>query len=209
MPQLPVFNTRGEQVGEITLSAELFAAPISEPSMHQVVVAYLAAQRQGTHATLTRGRVRGGGRKPWRQKGTGRARVGSTRSPLWRAGGVTFGPAPRDYRFKVHRRVRRLALRSAFSSKALAEDIIVLDDLAMAEPKTKLMKEILGNLKVANKALIITGEPAQNVYLSARNIPGIAVTFAPVVNVYDLLHHDKLIMTRGAVAKIEEVFARA
>ncbi|MCL2548110.1 MAG: 50S ribosomal protein L4 [Symbiobacteriaceae bacterium] len=209
MPQLPVYNTHGEQVGEIELAASVFEAPISEPSLHQAVVAYLAAQRQGTHSTLRRGEVKGGGHKPWRQKGLGRARAGSSRSPLWRKGGVTFGPKPREYRFKMHRQVRRQAMRSALSVKVRDQEVIILEDLTLEAPKTKEIVRLLDNLKVERKALIVTGTPQQNVYLSARNLPGISVTFAPVINVYDLLLHDQLIMTKEAVAKIEEVFSRA
>lgn len=209
MPQQPVLNTQGAQVGSIELSDAIFASEISTPSMHQAVVAYLAAQRQGTHSTLKRGEVRGGGKKPWRQKGTGHARVGSTRSPLWRKGGVTFGPKPRDYRIKMNKQIRRLAIRSALSSKVADKDLIVLESIAFDAPKTKSMVQVLNNLKVERKALIVTGTPEQNVYLSARNLPGISVTFAGSINVYDLLLHDKLILTREAVAKIEEVFANA
>ena len=209
MPQLPVLNTEGEKVGDIELNPAVFAVEISTASMHQMVVSYLAAQRQGTHSTLKRGEVRGGGRKPWRQKGLGRARAGSTRSPIWRGGGVTFGPKPRDYRFKTHRQVRRLAIRSALSSKILEENVIIIDDIALDAPKTKDIQRILGNLNVQRKALIVTGEPQRNVYLSARNLPGVQVTFGATINVYDLLLHDKLILTKGAVARIEEVFAHA
>lgn len=209
MPQLPVLNIQGDKVGEITLNEAVFAAPISSASMHQAVVAYLAAQRQGTHSTLKRGEVRGGGRKPWRQKGTGHARVGSIRSPLWRKGGVTFGPKPRDYRFKMHKQVRRQAMRSALTSKLNDQEMIVLDKINFDAPKTKDMVALLGNLKVDRKALIVTGSPEQNIYLSARNIPGVSVTFADVINVYELLLHDKVIFTQEAVKKIEEVYTRA
>ncbi|MPM12775.1 50S ribosomal protein L4 [bioreactor metagenome] len=207
MPQVAVYNTLGEKTGEMSLCETLFAAEVSEPSLHQAVVAYLAAQRQGTHSTLTRAEVRGGGKKPWRQKGTGRARVGSTRSPLWRKGGVTFGPKPRDYRIKMHKNVKRIAMRSAFTSKVLDQDLIILESLDMSAPKTKEMVTLLKNLKVDRKALFITADPEKNVYLSARNLPGISVTFAGSVNVYDILLHDKLIILKDAVGKLEEVFA--
>ena len=207
MPQVAVYNTLGEKTGEMSLCETLFAAEVSEPSLHQAVVAYLAAQRQGTHSTLTRAEVRGGGKKPWRQKGTGRARVGSTRSPLWRKGGVTFGPKPRDYRIKMHKNVKRIAMRSAFTSKVLDQDLIILESLDMSAPKTKEMVTLLKNLKVDRKALFITADPEKNVYLSARNLPGISVTFVGSVNVYDILLHDKLIILKDAVGKLEEVFA--
>lgn len=207
MPQVAVYNTLGEKVGEMSLCETLFAAEISEPSLHQVVVAYLAAQRQGTHSTLKRSEVRGGGRKPWRQKGTGRARAGSIRSPLWRKGGVTFGPKPRDYRIKIHKNVRRIAIRSAFSSKVLDQDLIILENLDIANPKTKDMVALLKNLKIDRKALFITADPEKNIYLSARNLPGISVTFSGSVNVYDILLHDKLVIVKDAVGKLEEVFA--
>lgn len=207
MPQVAVYNTLGEKVDEMSLCETLFAAEISEPSLHQAVVAYLAAQRQGTHSTLTRAEVRGGGKKPWRQKGTGRARVGSIRSPLWRKGGVTFGPKPRDYRIKIHKNVKKIAIRSAFSSKVLDQDLIILESLNMSAPKTKEMIALLKNLKVDRKALFITADPEKYVYLSARNLPGISVTFSGSVNVYDILLHDKLIIVKDAVSKLEEVFA--
>lgn len=207
MPQVAVYNTLGEKVDEMSLCETLFAAEISEPSLHQAVVAYLAAQRQGTHSTLTRAEVRGGGKKPWRQKGTGRARVGSIRSPIWRKGGVTFGPKPRDYRIKIHKNVKRIAIRSAFSSKVLDQDLIILESLNMSAPKTKEMVALLKNLKVDRKALFITADPEKYVYLSARNLPGISVTFSGSVNVYDILLHDKLIIVKDAVGKLEEVFA--
>ena len=207
MPQVAVYNTLGEKVGDMSLCETLFAAEVSEPSLHQAVVAYLAAQRQGTHSTLTRSEVRGGGKKPWRQKGTGRARAGSIRSPIWRKGGVTFGPKPRDYRIKIHKHVKRMAIRSAFSSKVQDQDLIILDSLNMSAPKTKEMVALLKNLKVDRKALFITADPEKNVYLSARNLPGISVTFSGSINVYDILLHDKLIIVKDAVGKLEEVFA--
>ena len=207
MPQVAVYNTLGEKVGDMSLCETLFAAEVSEPSLHQAVVAYLAAQRQGTHSTLTRSEVRGGGKKPWRQKGTGRARAGSIRSPIWRKGGVTFGPKPRDYRIKIHKNVKRIAIRSAFSSKVQDQDLIILDSLNMSAPKTKEMVALLKNLKVDRKALFITADPEKNVNLSARNLPGISVTFSGSINVYDILLHDKLIIVKDAVGKLEEVFA--
>jgi large subunit ribosomal protein L4 len=207
MPQVAVYNTLGEKVDEMSLCETLFAAEISEPSLHQAVVAYLAAQRQGTHSTLSRAEVRGGGKKPWRQKGTGRARAGSIRSPIWRKGGVTFGPKPRDYRIKIHKNVKRIAIRSAFTSKVQDQDLIILESLNMSAPKTKDMVALLKNLKIDRKALFITADPEKYIYLSARNLPGISVTFSGSVNVYDILLHDKLIIVKDAVCKLEEVFA--
>lgn len=207
MPQVAVYNTLGEKVGEMSLCESLFATEVSEPSLHQAVVAYLAAQRQGTHSTLLRSEVRGGGKKPWRQKGTGHARAGSSRSPIWRKGGVAFGPKPRDYRIKMHKNVKRIAMRSAFTSKVNDQDLIILDSLDMTSPKTKEMVALLKNLKIDRKALFITAGPDKNVYLSARNLPGISVTFSGSVNVYDILLHDKLIIVKDAVGKLEEVFA--
>ncbi len=207
MPQVAVYNTLGEKVGEMSLCESLFATEVSEPSLHQAVVAYLAAQRQGTHSTLLRSEVRGGGKKPWRQKGTGHARAGSSRSPIWRKGGVAFGPKPRDYRIKMHKNVKRIAMRSAFTSKVNDQDLIILENLDMTSPKTKEMVTLLKNLKIDRKALFITAGPEKNVYLSARNLPGISVTFSGSVNVYDILLHDKLIIVKDAVGKLEEVFA--
>ncbi|MCE5196709.1 MAG: 50S ribosomal protein L4 [Negativicutes bacterium] len=207
MPQVAVYNTLGEKVGEMSLCESLFATEVSEPSLHQAVVAYLAAQRQGTHSTLLRSEVRGGGKKPWRQKGTGHARAGSSRSPIWRKGGITFGPKPRDYRIKMHKNVKRIAMRSAFTSKVNDQDLIILESLDMTSPKTKEMVTLLKNLKIDRKALFITAGPEKNVYLSARNLPGISVTFSGSVNVYDILLHDKLIIVKDAVGKLEEVFA--
>lgn len=207
MPQVAVYNTLGEKVGEMSLCESLFATEVSEPSLHQAVVAYLAAQRQGTHSTLLRSEVRGGGKKPWRQKGTGHARAGSSRSPIWRKGGVAFGPKPRDYRIKMHKNVKRIAMRSAFTSKVNDQDLIILESLDMTSPKTKEMVALLKNLKIDRKALFITAGPDKNVYLSARNLPGISVTFSGSVNVYDILLHDKLIIVKDAVGKLEEVFA--
>ncbi len=207
MPTVALYNTQGEQVGEISLADSVFGVKVNEAAMHQAVLAYLANQRQGTADTKTRTEVRGGGRKPWRQKGTGRARHGSIRSPIWKGGGVVFGPHPRSYRMGLPKKVKRLALKSALSSKVNAGAIIVLDQLAMTEPKTREMVRVLGNLKAGRKVLIVTDTPQENVIKSARNIPGVKTTNAGQLNVYDILNNDNLIITRDAVVRVEEVFA--
>lgn len=207
MLQVQVLNQTGEKVSELTLNELVFGIEPNNQVIYEVVKAQRAAMRQGTHDVLNRGEVRGGGKKPWRQKGTGRARAGSIRSPIWRKGGVTFGPKPRDYRIKIHKNVKRIAIRSAFSSKVQDQDLIILDSLNMSAPKTKEMVALLKNLKVDRKALFITADPEKNVYLSARNLPGISVTFSGSINVYDILLHDKLIIVKDAVGKLEEVFA--
>lgn len=197
----------GKQVGEIELSDAIFGITPNVSVMHDVVRNYLANRRQGTHSTLTRAEVRGGGRKPWRQKGTGRARQGSIRSPQWTHGGVVFGPKPRSYRFSLNRKVKRLALKSALSSKALAGDIIVVDNLQLDMIKTKAMVSFLTAVGAEKGALVVTPEPRRNVILSARNIPGVKTTIADVLNVYDILNGHKFIVDRQAVSRIEEVFA--
>jgi len=205
MPKVALYNVEGKQVGEIELRDDIFGIEVNEYVMHDVVTMQLANKRQGTAATKTRAEVRGGGRKPWRQKGTGRARAGSIRSPLWVGGGATFGPQPRSYRYAIPKKVRRLALRSALSAKIKDNGIIVLEDLALAEAKTKAMVSILKNLNVDRKALVITAEKNENVERSSSNIPGISSTLAQNLNVYDVLAHDKLVITKDAVAKVEEV----
>src|SRR5690554_166901 len=184
MPKVAVHNTKGEQVGELELSPAIFAAPVNEAAIHEVVVAYLANQRRGTASTKTRGLVRGGGRKPWRQKGTGRARHGSTRSPIWTGGGTVFGPHPRDYTVRLPKKIKRAALKSALTSKFNNDEIIVLDELAMEAPKTKEILQILKNLKVQGKAVIITADSAPAVYKSARNIPGVSTSIVNNINTY-------------------------
>ncbi|CCO07800.1 50S ribosomal protein L4 [Desulforamulus hydrothermalis] len=206
MPKVALYNVNGEQVGEVELKDEVFGIEPHESVLHDAVTMQLANQRQGTHDTKTRAEVSGGGRKPWRQKGTGRARVGSIRSPLWRKGGTIFGPHPRDYSFSLPKKVRRLALKSALSSKVKSNNIIVLDALTIDAPKTKEMVRILNNLN-ANKALVVTAERDVNVEKSARNIAGVKPLKAEGVNVYDLLKYTKLVITKDAVAKIEEVLA--
>lgn len=197
----------GKQVGEIELSDAIFGVTPNLSVMHDVVRNHLANRRQGTHSTLTRAEVRGGGRKPWRQKGTGRARHGSIRSPQWTHGGIVFGPKPRSYRFSLNKKTRRLALKSALSSKALAGDIIVVDNLQLDEVKTKNMVNFLKAVGAENGALVVTPNPRENVILSSRNIPGVKTTIADVINVYDILNGSKFIVDREAVSRIEEVFA--
>lgn len=207
MPKVAVYDMRGTQVGEIDLNDKVFGIEPNEAVMQQFVKMQLANKRQGTASTKTRAEVRGGGRKPWKQKGTGRARVGSTRNPIWRGGGIVFGPKPRDYSYSLPRKVRRLALKSALSSKMQDRSIIVIDFLAFEEPKTKLMLETLDLLNAAEKTLVVTADGDVNVYKSARNIPGVKSLRADYINVFDILKYDTLLMTRDAVAKVEEVFA--
>jgi len=209
MPKVAVFDITGKQTGEIELSDDVFGVEVNPAVMHQAVVMQLANQRQGTAATKTRGLVRGGGRKPWRQKGTGRARAGSIRSPLWVGGGTVFGPQPRSYSFRMPRKARRLALKSALSSKVESGELVVLEELRMAEPKTKEFIKILTNLNAAAaKALVVLGEPDLTVEKSSRNIPNVKAITSSGINVYDLLYHDKVLLTRDAVAKIEEVLGQ-
>ncbi|MGI9953008.1 50S ribosomal protein L4 [Moorellaceae bacterium AZ2] len=206
MPKVAVYNTQGQQVGEIELDDRVFGIEVNEAALHEAVVAQLAARRRGTADTKTRSEVRGGGRKPWRQKGTGRARVGSIRSPLWRGGAVVFGPRPRDYGYKLPKKVRRLALRSALSAKVQEGNLIVLDNLALSRPRTKDMLGILKALRVEeDKALIVTADKDRNIELSARNLPGVTLVPSQGINVYDILAHDKLVITREAVERVQEV----
>lgn len=207
MPKVAVYNTSGAQVGEIELNDAVFGIEPHVHVMHSAVVAQQASLRLGTHKVKGRSEVRGGGRKPWRQKGTGRARHGSIRSPQWVGGGVVFGPTPRSYGFKLPKKVRRLAIKSALSSKVVDNDIVVLDELQMSQPKTKEFANILKNLKVDRKALVVAAEFDDTIALSARNIPGVKFTTADGINVLDVLKHDKLIITREAVQKVEEVLA--
>ena len=207
MPTVALYNTDGKKVGDIELNESVFGAEIRPDVMHEVVVNYLANQRQGTQSTKTRTEVRGGGIKPWRQKGTGRARQGSIRAPQWVGGGVALGPKPRDYRYAVNKKVRRLALKSALSSKVVDGDIIVLEDLKLESIKTKQVTTILKNLGVEDKALIVLPENDKNVVLSARNIEGVATTFVGAINTYEVLKYTKCIIVKDAVAKLEEVYA--
>ncbi|MCL1989971.1 MAG: 50S ribosomal protein L4 [Defluviitaleaceae bacterium] len=207
MPNLALLNQEGSQVGEITLNADIFGIEPHEQALFDAVLLQRASLRQGTHKTKTRTEVRGGGRKPWKQKGTGRARQGSIRSPQWRGGGVVFGPTPRSYNLKMNRKVRRLALKSALSFKVLESELVVLNELTLAAPKTKEMVGILNNLNVDKKVLLVVGADNDNALLAARNIASVKIIPATGVNVLDLLDARKVIMTQDAVKHIEEVLA--
>ena len=202
---VPVHNMSGEKVEELELRDDIFAVPINGPVMHQALVRQLANARLGTHKTKTRGEVSGGGRKPWRQKGTGRARHGSIREPQWRGGGIVFGPRPRSYRQKMPRKMRRLALKSALSVKAAGEQIIVLDALEMPEPKTREMETILDNLDIYDTVLILLPERNTNVEKSANNLPYVKTLQAQYLNVRDILGYDYLVMPLGALKAIETI----
>lgn len=206
MPKATVYDMTGKQVGEIELSEAVFGIEPNEVAMFEAVKNHLANRRQGTQSTLTRAEVRGGGKKPWRQKGTGRARQGSIRSPQWTHGGIALGPKPRDYSYRLNKKYRRLALQSALSAKAAAGEIIVVDNLDLSEVKTKSMVSFL-NAVEADKALVVTPEVRENVVKSARNIPGVKTTTATIINVYDILNHGKFIVDKSAIEKISEVFA--
>ena len=205
MPNVSLYNQSGSKVGEIDLKDTIFGIEPNNHILFEAIVMQRASMRQGSHKVKNRSEVRGGGRKPWRQKGTGRARQGSIRSPQWRGGGTVFGPVPRSYSYKLPKKVRRLAIKSALSTKVLEENIIVLDALTLDAPKTKEMINVLKNLSVDKKALIVTEAIDDNIALSARNIPGITVVSAAGVNVLDVIAHEKLIMTKAAVEKVEEV----
>jgi large subunit ribosomal protein L4 len=207
MVKTNVFDMTGKVIGEIELCDSVFGIEPNEVALHESVKNYLANQRQGTQSTLTRAEVRGGGRKPWKQKGTGHARQGSIRAPQWTHGGIALGPKPRSYRYTLNKKQRRLALCSALSAKAQAGDIVVVDGLHMDEIKTKNMVSFL-NAVSAGKALIVTPELDRNVVLSARNIPGVKTTFSSILSVYDILKADKFVVDKAAVAKIEEVYAK-
>jgi len=207
MPKVAVYNSANQQVGDIELNDSVFGVGMNAGLVHQAVVMQLASRRLGTHATKTRGLVRGGGRKPWRQKGTGRARSGSTRSPLWVGGGTVFGPQPRSYAFRMPKKQRRLAIKCALSDKVASGDFIVLDDLQFDAPKTKSVVKMLGDFGVDAKSLIITLDENENVELSSRNIPGVKAINTMGLNVYDILNHTKLFITKAAIEKIEEVLA--
>ena len=202
-----VYNMSGAQVGEVELSDVIFGIEPNVSVMHDVVKNHLANCRQGTQSALTRAEVSGGGKKPWRQKGTGRARQGSTRAPQWTHGGIVFAPKPRDYSYRLNKKVRRLALKSALSAKAQADEIVVIDEIKMDEIKTKTFKTFLTAVKVDRKALVITADVNENVIKSARNIAGVQTTFANLINVYDILNANQLVLDKAALAKIEEVFA--
>ena len=207
MPKVAVYNIDRQQVGDIELNDNVFGVEVNDGLLHQAVVMQLASQRLGTHATKTRAFVRGGGRKPWKQKGPGRARSGSRRSPLWVGGGTVFGPHPRSYAFSMPRKQRRLAIKCALSDKVQEDNLVVLDALDFEAPKTKQVVKLLQTFEIDNKALIITAEEAENVERSSRNIPGVKAINTTGLNVYDILNHDKLFVTKDAIARIEEVLA--
>ena len=208
MPKVALYYQQGEQIGDIELSDDIFGVQINTAAMHQAVVAYLANQRLASAKTKTRTEVRGGGRKPWRQKGTGRARHGSIRSPIWRGGGIVFGPTgEQNYKQKLPKKTKRLALKSALTAKVNDGSLIVLDALRLEKPKTKEMVAILQRLQTGRKVLLVMDGSQENVIKSARNIPGVKTTHAGQLNVYDILNTDNLVLTRDAVNQIEEVFA--
>jgi large subunit ribosomal protein L4 len=207
MPKVALFNQAGAQVGEIELNDSVFGIEPNRAVLADAVIMQQASLRAGTHDVKSRSEVRGGGRKPWKQKGTGRARQGSIRAVQWVGGGRAFGPTPRSYSYKLPKKVRRLAIKSALSSKVQNNEILVLDSLAFEAPKTKDMVKVLGSLNVNGKALIVTGDYDSAVALSARNIPGVKFVSAEGINVLDVLHHDNLVITQDAVAKVEEVLA--
>ena len=208
MPNVKVLDMTGKEVSNIELSEAVFGIEPNTSAMHTMVVNYLANQRQGTQSTLTRTEVKGGGRKPWRQKGTGHARQGSTRAPQWTHGGIALGPKPRSYRFTVNKKLKRLAMKSALSTKVIDNNIIVLDSISMNEYKTKTIVEMLKAINAADsKALIVMPEVNSHVVKSAANIPGVKTALVNTINVYDILNYDKFIVVKDAVAKIEEVYA--
>ena len=207
MPKVSVYNIEGKKVSDIDLKEEVFGIEPNEAIIHSVLVNYLANQRQGTQSTKTRAEVRGGGRKPWRQKGTGRARQGSIRAPQWIKGGIALGPKPRSYKYTVNKKERRLAIRSMLSMKVLEQSLVVVDKLAFEEIKTKNMVSALNNLKVTGKTLVMLPEKNENVQKSARNIEGVKTTLVNTINVYDLLKYNNLVVTLDTVKKLEEVYA--
>ena len=207
MPKVSVYNVEGKKVSDIDLKEEIFGIEPNEAIIHSVLVNYLANQRQGTQSTKTRAEVRGGGRKPWRQKGTGRARQGSIRAPQWIKGGIALGPKPRSYKYTVNKKERRLAVKSMLSMKVLEQTLVVVDKLAFEEIKTKNMVSALNNLKVTGKTLVMLPEKNENVQKSARNIEGVKTTLVNTINVYDLLKYNNLVVTLDTVKKLEEVYA--
>jgi len=205
MTKIDVLNREGSASGNIELNDAIFMNQINVPIMHQAVRVYLASQRRGTHSVKSRAQVAGGGKKPWRQKGTGRASFGSSRNPVWRGGGVAFGPTPRDYSITMPRKMRRSALLSALSAKLADNSVIIIDELNFDAPKTKEMARILGNIGAAN-ALIVLGDDAMNAALSLRNLPGVEAVPFDGMNTYNVLYHDKLVITKEALALVEEVY---
>ena len=207
MPNCSVFDSKGKKVSDIELAESVFGIEPNQSAMHLCVVNYLANQRQGTQSTKTRSEVSGGGRKPWRQKGTGRARQGSTRSPQWTHGGIAHGPKPREYGFSINKKVRRLAMKSALSTKVAAEEMVVLESLELGAIKTKDVVSVLSSLETGKKVLIVLPEKDDVIYRSARNIAGVKVTLVNTLNVYDILNSDTMVVMKDAVSKIEEVYA--
>jgi len=207
MPKVSVYNIEGKKVSDIDLKEEIFGIEPNEAVIHSVLVNYQANQRQGTQSTKTRAEVRGGGRKPWRQKGTGRARQGSIRAPQWIKGGIALGPKPRCYKFTVNKKERQLAVKSMLSMKVLEQSLVVVDKLAFEEIKTKNMVSALNNLKVTGKTLVMLPEKNENIQKSARNIEGVKTTLVNTINVYDLLKYNNLVVTLDTVKKLEEVYA--
>ena len=207
MPKIDVYDINGKKVKELELNEAVFGIEPNEAVVHSVLVNFLANQRQGTQSTKTRSEVSGGGRKPWRQKGTGRARQGSIRAPQWIKGGIALGPKPRSYKYTVNKKERQLAVKSVFSSKVLENELVVVDSLPLNDIKTKEMVKALSNLKVEGKALIMLPEKNEKVQKSARNIEGVKTTLVETINVYDLLKYNKLVVTEDTVKKLEEVYA--
>ena len=207
MPKIDVYNVEGKKVSDIELSDAVFAIAPNEAVVHSVLVNYLANQRQGTQSTKTRAEVRGGGRKPWRQKGTGRARQGSIRAPQWIKGGIALGPKPRSYKYRINKKEKRLAIRSLLSSKVLEENLIVVDKFDFKEIKTKQMADAMKNLNVTEKALVVLADKNEIVQKSARNLEGVRTSSVATINVYDLLKYKKLVLTVDTVKKLEEVYA--
>ena len=206
MAKVSVYNMKGDEVGNIELNDEIFGADVNEHLIYMAVKQQLANRRQGTQKAKTRSEVSGGGRKPWRQKGTGHARQGSTRSPQWTGGGVVFAPVPRDYSFKMNKKEKRAALKGALTDKVQKGSIIVLDELKMEEKKTKVFAEVMKNIKAEGKSYVVIGDNDQNVIRSARNLPGVKTSVSDLINVYDIMNAKTLVVTKEAVAKIEEVF---
>ncbi|WP_425445983.1 50S ribosomal protein L4 [Dethiothermospora halolimnae] len=207
MPKVALYNVSGQQIGDVELNESVFGVEVNKHVLYEVVKNQLANKRQGTQSAKTRTEVRGGGRKPWRQKGTGNARQGSIRAPQWAGGGVVFAPKPRDYSYRLPKKVRRLGMKSALSSKVEDKNIIVLDELKLNQPKTKDVVNILKNINAEKKALIVMSEKDENLILSARNLGKVKTALVNTLNVYDLLNYDSLIITKDAVKKVEEVYA--
>ena len=207
MPKVALYDITGSQIGDIELNDDVFGVKVNTHVMYEAVKNYLANQRQGTQSAKTRAEVRGGGRKPWRQKGTGRARQGSIRAPQWKGGGVVFAPKPRDYSYSIPKKVKRLALKSALSSKVEDQEIIVVDQLVLEQPKTKEMVKVLKNLNSSKKTLIVIPERDEAVIRAAANIPGVKTAYVNTINVYDILNCDSFLITKDAVNKVEEVYA--